>query len=565
MECFSTPLPRQNGGSAPAIAVLLGAHSLAEESQLLAALQSTYQSVMTEEDAMASSARGGGDKSSLVFTYELSRAAGMLKLVSTAATTDDGFEAPRWVPIVRGEEKVLVENGWSFLDPDEAEPLSAFDVDSANLEGQYVPKWGDSVDVAEIGQQMMLSSLGYDIGPLSREDIVSEADALTNDQSKGVMLAGQTDTPGSKTTSNGCDFQGAAGQADIPAGIFTCAIGGLPLFASTDLSPMTGSSGWLTFTRPISIDHVVHIEPEQGALDNRVEVVDARSKCHLGHYFFGSDGYCINASALCFIPLESLDEDIPVGNVPPVSRPVSYRSVSWDEYEPTTISPSIRNLKSMLDKSVRYESVALGAGCFWHVEFALRRLPGVLATETAYAGGSTLSPSYRDVCEGRTGHAEVVKITFDPDILHFDVLFDCFLSMHDPTKVRSHGKHAEGTGQYRSSIFCENPEIYQAALSSLGRCREQLGKELSTDLRLIQQPTPDSHFGEGWCWKAEERHQRHDENLKKTVGEEMTTLSAREWLKQYGRRRATIAGSAETVPVGMDGHPDDDGMARLMI
>ena len=214
---------------------------------------------------------------------------------------------------------------------------------------------------------------------------------------------------------------------------------------------------------------------------------------------------------------------------------------------------------------VRYESVALGAGCFWHVEFALRRLPGVLATETAYAGGSTLSPSYRDVCEGRTGHAEVVKIAFDADILHYDVLFDCFLSMHDPTKVRSHGKHAEGTGQYRSSIFCENPEIYQAALSSLGRCRDQLGKDLSTDLRLIQKPTPGSPFGEGWCWKAEERHQRHDEKLKKTDGEELTTLSAREWLKQYGRRRPTVVGSAETVPVGMDGHPDDDGMARLMI
>ena len=563
MECFSTSSPRQNGGAAPATAVLLGTHSLAEESQLLDALQSTgYQSVMTEEDALSSSARGGG-KSSLVFTYELSRAAGMLKLVSTTATTDDEFEAPRWVPIVRGEEKVLVENGWSFLDPDESEPLSAFDVDLANLEGQYVPKWGGSGD--EIGQQMMLSSLGYDIGPLAREDILSEADALTNEQSKGVLLEGQTDPPGSKTTSNGYDFQGAAGQDDIPAGIFTCAVGGLPLFASTDLSPLTGSSGWLTFTRPISIDHVVHIEPEQGSSDSRVEVVDARSKCHLGH-FFGSDGYCINASALRFIPLESLDKDI--GNVPPMSRPVSYRSASWNGCETTctTIpSPSIRSLKSMLDESVRYESVALGAGCFWHVEFALRRLPGVLATETAYAGGSTLSPSYRDVCEGRTGHAEVVKIAFDADILHYDVLFDCFLSMHDPTKVRSHGKHAEGTGQYRSSIFCENPEIYQAALSSLGRCRDQLGKDLSTDLRLIQKPTPGSPFGEGWCWKAEERHQRHDEKLKKTDGEELTTLSAREWLKQYGRRRPTVVGSAETVPVGMDGHPDDDGMARLMI
>ena len=204
-----------------------------------------------------------------------------------------------------------------------------------------------------------------------------------------------------------------------------CAIGGLPLFASTDLSPMTGSSGWLTFTRPISIDHVAHIEPEKESPDQRVEVIDSRSGAHLGHYF-GTDGYCINASALRFIPLESTDGN---ENVPSASRPVSYRSLG--DFENTSGSLSVRLLNALLDKAVRYESVALGAGCFWHVEFALRRLPGVLATETAYAGGNTQSPTYRDVCNGDTGHAEVVKVIFDPGVLPYDILFDCFLSMHD--------------------------------------------------------------------------------------------------------------------------------------
>ena len=430
-------------------------------------------------------------------SHELSRATGMLRLVSSPEVIEGNsneFEAPRWIPMIRGEEKVLVENGWSFLDPDESEPMSAFDVDAANAEGQYRPKWGDSDDAVG-SNSMQLSSLGYDIAPLPRDAILAEAKTLVacNEHSKGVLLDGQTDPPGCKMTSNGHDFRGAAGQADIPAGVFVCAIGGLPLFASTDLSPMTGSSGWLTFTRPIGIDHVTHIEPDKESPDQRVEVIDARSFCHLGHYF-GTDGYCINASALRFIPLENEDGD---DNVPSASRPVSYRTL--DYIENANGSPSTKLLKALLTKVVRYESVALGAGCFWHVEFALCCLPGVLATETAYAGGSTQSPTYRDVCNGNTGHAEVVKVIFDPDVLPYDVLFDCFLSMHDPTKVRSHGKHAEGIGQYRSCILCENPEIYQAALSALERCRQQLGKELSTDLRIIQQPTLDTSFGERWC------------------------------------------------------------------
>ena len=558
VECFSGN--SLNGGAATsATAVLVGeSHSKDEKLQLLSALQSSgYARVLTEEDS--NSVHGGA-----VFVYELSRATGMLRLVSSPEVIEGNsnkFEAPRWIPMIHGEEKVLVENGWSFLDPDESEPMSAFDVDAANAEGQYRPKWGDTDD-AEGSNSMQLSSLGYDIAPLPRDAILAEAKTLVacNEQSKGVLLDGQTDPPGCKMTSNGHDFRGAAGQADIPAGVFVCAIGGLPLFASTDLSPITGSSGWLTFTRPIGIDHITHIEPDKESPDQRVEVIDARSKCHLGHYF-GTDGYCINASALRFIPLENSDGDY---NIPSASRPLSYRSL--DDIENANGSPSTKLLKALLDKAVRYESVALGAGCFWHVEFALRRLPGVLATETAYAGGSTQSPTYRDVCDGDTGHAEVVKVVFDPDVLPYDVLFDCFLSMHDPTKVRSHGKHAEGIGQYRSCILCENPEIYQAALSALERCQQQLGKELSTDLRLIQQPTLGTSFGKAWCWKAEERHQRHDERLKTRQNEEeLTTLSATEWLTKYGRRRPSIVGSAETMPVGMDGHPDDDGMARLMI
>lgn len=566
VESFSLPVSGGSGPSSnPPAAVLLRSQYISdqEEHELLHTLREVagYSEVSTSEQLPPSSAEQ--------YCYEFSRAVGMLKLVSSpvagaADRSGEAFDAPRWVPVVRGEENVLVANGWSFLDPDESEPMSAFDIDAANMEGQYRPKWGEDglISASENTASPVLSSLGYDISPMSKDDILAEANLLTkNEYSRGVLLAGNTDPSGAKTTYNGYDFRGSADQQDIPAGIFVTAIGGLPLFASTDLAPTTGSSGWLSFSRSIVPSHVQLIEPDKDSMDRRVEVVCARSRLHLGHYFGPGEGYCINASALRFIPAEHRNDDIS-SVLPLASRPISWRPLD-SHRDPT---PSQKLLITLLERQCRFEEVALGCGCFWHVEYALRRLPGIYTTQACYAGGDTALPTYRGVCGGKTGHAEVVWILYDPEVCPSNTLFDCFLAMHDPTKVRAHGKHAQYTGQYRSCIFVTNAATERVAQDCLERCAEQLTKELTTDIRLME---PDmGKVGKRWCWAAEERHQRHDEILKGrekgTNGDSLSTLSAVQWLTEYGRRRPTIFGSSETIPVGMD-PPDDDGMARMMI
>ena len=180
-----------------------------------------------------------------VYFYELSRATGMLKLISSSDATAGDFEAPTWVPMVRGEENVLVANGWSFLDPDESEPMSAYDIDDANAESEYKPQWGEESNTAQ--QSTRLSSIGYDLSPLSKETILSEAESLSNEFSRDVLLRGKTDPPNTKLTSNGYDFRGSTGQSDIPEGIFVTAIGGLPLFCSKDLAATTASSAAATY------------------------------------------------------------------------------------------------------------------------------------------------------------------------------------------------------------------------------------------------------------------------------------------------------------------------------
>src|SRR5207249_4111459 len=104
--------------------------------------------------------------------------------------------------------------------------------------------------------------------------------------------------------------------------------------------------------------------------------------------------------------------------------------------------------------STAKQTAVLGGGCFWCLEAVFDRLRGVLAVESGYAGGSTSNPSYDDVCSGRTGHAEVVRVTFDPAVLSFRDLLTVFFAIHDPTTKDRQGNDV-GT-QYRSVIFCQS-------------------------------------------------------------------------------------------------------------
>ena len=145
-------------------------------------------------------------------------------------------------------------------------------------------------------------------------------------------------------------------------------------------------------------------------------------------------------------------------------------------------------------------TATFAAGCFWGVEEAFRKIPGVMATEVGYAGGTTGNPRYEDVCTGRTGHAEAVRILYDPEVVTYQMLLDTFWSIHDPTQKDRQGPDI-GTN-YRSVIFYHDREQKEAAL----RSREELERSGRFRRPVVTEIAPATDF-----WRAEEYHQQYHE------------------------------------------------------
>ena len=119
----------------------------------------------------------------------------------------------------------------------------------------------------------------------------------------------------------------------------------------------------------------------------------------------------------------------------------------------------------------KLETAVLGGGCFWCLEAVFDELKGVQSVESGYAGGRNPDPSYDDVCTGRSGHAEVVRIRFDPSVLSFRDLLTVFFTIHDPTELDRQGNDI-GT-QYRSVIFCQTPEQRAIAESVIANLMDE--------------------------------------------------------------------------------------------
>ncbi len=123
------------------------------------------------------------------------------------------------------------------------------------------------------------------------------------------------------------------------------------------------------------------------------------------------------------------------------------------------------------------------AGCFWGVEARFRQVNGIISTRVGYTGGSTQNPDYKTVCSGRTGHAEAIEITFDPDIISYESLLELFWQMHDPTTLNRQGPDIGS--QYRSAIFYHNEqqriaaEEKKRALNSSGRFNRPIVTEIT--------------------------------------------------------------------------------------
>jgi peptide-methionine (S)-S-oxide reductase len=118
-----------------------------------------------------------------------------------------------------------------------------------------------------------------------------------------------------------------------------------------------------------------------------------------------------------------------------------------------------------------FEMATLGGGCFWCLEAVYAELRGVMKVESGYAGGDAPNPTYRQVCSGTTGHAEVVQITFDPAVLAFNDLLNIFFTIHDPTTLNRQG--ADVGTQYRSVIFYHNEAQRQQAQSIIRELEEK--------------------------------------------------------------------------------------------
>jgi peptide-methionine (S)-S-oxide reductase len=148
--------------------------------------------------------------------------------------------------------------------------------------------------------------------------------------------------------------------------------------------------------------------------------------------------------------------------------------------------------------TVAIEKATFGAGCFWGVEARFAEIPGVIDTAVGYEGGDLEHPTYKEVCTDRTGHAEVVDVTFDPSRVSFDSLLDAFFALHDPTQMNRQGP--DWGSQYRSVVFAHSDEQMQLAkekiaeLNATGAYRKPIATKVE----------PATMF-----WKAEEYHQRY--------------------------------------------------------
>jgi methionine-S-sulfoxide reductase len=151
-----------------------------------------------------------------------------------------------------------------------------------------------------------------------------------------------------------------------------------------------------------------------------------------------------------------------------------------------------------MSQDPRSEVVTLGGGCFWCLEAIFEELEGVLSVESGYSGGVLVNPSYKDVCSGETGHAEVVQVTFDPGVIPLDDILRIFFTVHDPTTLNRQG--ADMGTQYRSAIFYRGHLQHEAA----ERVVREIDAEEIWDGRIVTQIVPFETF-----YKAEDYHQEY--------------------------------------------------------
>jgi len=232
-------------------------------------------------------------------------------------------------------------------------------------------------------------------------------------------------------------------------GTYVCRKCGAALYNSS--SKFKSDCGWPSFDD--EIEGAVNRFPDADGM--RTEIVCANCGAHLGHVFTGENftskntRHCVNSVSLDFVASE--------------------------------LAPG------------RYGTAVFAGGCFWGVEYFLQKTPGVISVTSGFMGGHVKNPSYREVCTGNTGHAEVVKVIYNPELTSYETLLKLFLEIHDPTQAGGQGPDIGD--QYRSEIFYMNDEQKKIADRYIGILK-------SKGLKVVTAVTMASAF-----WEAEDYHQ----------------------------------------------------------
>ena len=296
------------------------------------------------------------------------------------------------------------------------------------------------------------SPSGFDVTPLSKDEVAALAAHLTPESFR-------------VTQKSGTEAAFCGNLVDNKKhGVYCCVVCGLPLFASD--TKFHSGTGWPSFFAPVDPAHVTEKKDGTHGME-RIEINCARCSAHLGHVF--EDGpaptgrrHCLNSAALVFYETG--------GEIPPASQPI------------------------------KTQTAYFAGGCFWGIEHSFQSAPGVITAISGYMQGTTKNPTYPEVCEGDTGHAETVKVVFDPKVISYTQLLDGFFQLHDPTQVNRQGPDA-GT-QYRSGVFCTD----DAQLALVRACVAKLSASKKFSKPIVTEVSRAREF-----YLAEAHHQDYVE------------------------------------------------------